>query len=731
MMQLNRFLAVAIKIGTYVILFLPLVVFQGMFFPFITGKNFIFRIIIEIIFASWVVLFLRDKSYLPKRSLIFYFVLASVAVLTLATIFGADVSRSFWSNFERMEGLLGHLHLLMYFLVLVGINRTEKDWWRFFHVSFIASLFVGGYAIFQLAGVNEIHQGGTRIDATLGNATYLAVYMLFHVFLALYYFLKSQKNAWRILYAALFLFDIFFVYQTATRGAVLGLFGGLFLSAIVFSFSAGDKRWRNFSYGAITLMVALAFIFYFAKDSKFITESTTLARVRNISIASDDAQARFHIWSMSFKAFKERPILGWGPENFAVVFSKHYDPRLWSREPWFDRAHNAVFDWLIQGGILGLISYLGIFASSIWLLFKKFSAGKTSNIELSVFGGFLAGYFFQNLFVFDQLTSYILIFAILAYLNFLVAKDNATQALTLKFSQGAQYVWSAAIFIALLSSIYVFNIKPILANASLLSALSSANSGNFEEAQNEFKRAIDLSPLGRREAREQYSYFATLIASRQEIPEAIRKSSLDEAIREAKLQTEDSPLDARSALFLGSVYDAAGRSAEAFEAFKKAQELSPKKQQIIFLVAQHYIQQQNFDKAIELAKTAADLDRTYADAVKNLISFEVYAGKNDLARDEISRALDSGMASAEDLKNWGSIAVSRKNFTLAGELYMEAIKLAPNDIQLLINLAATYYDAGRPDLAIAEIRKAIALEPQFKDQGEVFIKEIMAGKKPK
>src|SRR3989344_2225843 len=139
MMQLNRFLAVAIKIGTYVILFLPLVVFQGMFFPFITGKNFIFRIIIEIIFASWVVLFLRDKSYLPKRSLIFYFVLASVAVLTLATIFGADVSRSFWSNFERMEGLLGHLHLLMYFLVLVGINRTEKDWWRFFHVSFIAS----------------------------------------------------------------------------------------------------------------------------------------------------------------------------------------------------------------------------------------------------------------------------------------------------------------------------------------------------------------------------------------------------------------------------------------------------------------------------------------------------------------------------------------------------------------------------------------------------------------
>lgn len=730
-MQLNRFLAVSIKIGLYAILFTPLVVFQGMFFPFISGKNFIFRIIVEIIFAFLVVLALRDKSYLPKRSWIFYFVLASTAVLVLSTVFGVDASRSFWSNFERMEGLLGHLHLFMYFLILVGVNRNEKDWWRFFHVSFIASLIVGGYAIFQLAGVNEIHQGGTRIDATLGNATYLAVYMLFHVFLALYYFLKSRKISWRILYTAVFLFDAFLIYQTATRGAVLGLFGGLFLSVLIFSFSAGDKKWRKFSYGAIGLMVALAVIFYFAGDSKFIKESQTLARVRNISIASDDAQARFHIWSMSLNAFRERPILGWGPENFAVVFSKYFDPRLWSREPWFDRAHNAVFDWLIQGGILGLIAYLGIFASSAWLLFKRFFEGKISNIELSVFVGFLAGYFFQNLFVFDQLTSYILILAIFAYINFLSVKDDTKPTPTFSVSAGAQYVWSSAIFIALFISLYIFNIKPILANTSLLSALSTANNGNFEAAQNEFKRAISLSPLGRREAREQYSHFATLIASHQEIPEAIRKSSLEDAIKEAKLSVEDSPEDARTVLFLGSLYEAAGKNAEAFAAFQKALELSPKKQQIIFLVAQYYIQRQNYDKAIELAQMAVDLDPTYFDAVKNLISLEVYAGKDDMARDDIRNRIDSGKASAEDLKNWASIAVNRKNFALAGEIYTEAIKLAPSDTQLLINLAATYYDSGRPDLAISEIRKAIAENPKFKEQGEAFIKEIMAGKKPK
>lgn len=728
-MQLNRFLASTIRIGTYLILFTPLFVFKGMFFPFISGKNFIFRIVVELIFAMWMILALRDSSYFPKRSWILYFVVGSTGALILGTIFSVDVSRSFWSNFERMEGLLGHLHLLAYFLVLTGVNRNEKDWWRFFNISFISSLMVGSYAIMQLAGAKEIHQGGTRIDATLGNATYFAVYLLFHVFLALYYFLKSSGLAWKITYAALFLIDAFFVYQTATRGAVLGLFGGLFLFVILFSFTSTDARARKISYGAIALMLILASGFYFAKDTQIVKGNHTLARVRNISINDDDAKARFHIWGISIKSIKERPLTGWGPENFSVVFSKYYDPRLWSREPWFDRAHNVFFDWLVQGGILGLLVYLGIYVSSVWLLFKKYFEKKISYVELSVFIGLLAGFFFQNIFVFDQLTSYILILAIFAYLNFLVTKDAPSPAVV-KVSQGAQYVWSSAIVIGLIFSIYIFNVKPILANTTLLSALDSANNGKFQDAQNLFRRAINLSPLGRREAREQYSHFATLIASRQEIPEAIRRSALEDAAKEAKLQVEDSPQDARSFLFLGSVYEAAGRNAEAFEAFKKAYELSPTKQQIAFLVAQYYINQNNLDEAVKIAKAAAESDRTYYDAVRNLISLEIYAGKFDEARMEIDRFIMEKRASAEDLKNWGGIAASRRNFEFARDSYIKAIEASPKDIQLRVNLSATYVEMKRPDLAIAELRKAIEIEPQFKAQGEAFIKEIQAGRKP-
>ena len=727
-MQTNRYLLTAIKIGLGIILFAPLFVSNTMFFPFITAKNFLFRIIIEILLALWVILALRDRRYMPRRSLLLIFVAASVGVLILSTIFGVDPSRSFWSNFERMEGLLGYLHLFVYFLILISVNKTEKDWWRFFHVSFLSAILVGVYALFQLGGVFQIHQGGVRIDSTLGNATYLAVYMLFHVFLSLYYFLKTKNHLSQVAYGALVIFTAFILYETATRGAILGLIGGLFLFGLIFAITSREKKWRYFAFGVLALVIAISAGVYALRDSDFIQNNPTLGRLSNISAQGDDAQARFQIWGMSFEAFKERPILGWGPENFSVVFSKYFDPRLWSREPWFDRSHNVILDWLITGGVFGLVSYLGIFATSLWLLLKKYRERKISNLELSIFTGLLAGFLFQNIFVFDQLTSYLLFFAVLGYIYFLTQGESLEKPAPL-VAPGTAQVFSAVAVVAIVISLYFFNIKPLLANFSLLSALEAANAGNFQAAQTNFKRAINLSPLGRREAREQYSHFASLIAGRSDIPEAIRVSSINDGIDQSKLEAEDSALDARSHLFLGSVYNAAGRKAEALAAFEKALELSPKKQQIIFIVAQFYLDAGEKDKAVELAKMGASLDPTYNEAQHNLIMLQISAGKDQDALAAIDNLIKNGKAGAERVKVWASLFASQKKFDIAADLYKKLLEATPNDTQTRISLAASYYEAGKINLAIKEIEEAIRLNPSFKEQGEGFIKQLREGVK--
>src|SRR5687767_14284643 len=89
----------------------PLIVANSFFFPFITGKAFYFRIVIEIAVVAWVVLAVLDAEYRPRFSWIGAAVVGFVAWMFIANLFAIDVPKAFWSNFERMEGWVLLVHL--------------------------------------------------------------------------------------------------------------------------------------------------------------------------------------------------------------------------------------------------------------------------------------------------------------------------------------------------------------------------------------------------------------------------------------------------------------------------------------------------------------------------------------------------------------------------------------------------------------------------------------------
>ncbi|KKR74327.1 MAG: hypothetical protein UU18_C0030G0001, partial [Parcubacteria group bacterium GW2011_GWB2_40_8] len=107
-------------LGIFIIPFLALVVSGTMFFPFITGKNFLFRIIIEITVALWAIVAIFEPRYRPKKTWIFLTLVFFTLGMALSSVFGANFYRSFWSNYERMEGLITFLHLFAYFTVLIS-----------------------------------------------------------------------------------------------------------------------------------------------------------------------------------------------------------------------------------------------------------------------------------------------------------------------------------------------------------------------------------------------------------------------------------------------------------------------------------------------------------------------------------------------------------------------------------------------------------------------------------
>ena len=60
---MKDFLLAVVFGGLFAVLLLPLYVENDFYFPFITGKNFAFRIIVEIVFAAWILLALLDTQY--------------------------------------------------------------------------------------------------------------------------------------------------------------------------------------------------------------------------------------------------------------------------------------------------------------------------------------------------------------------------------------------------------------------------------------------------------------------------------------------------------------------------------------------------------------------------------------------------------------------------------------------------------------------------------------------
>ena len=101
----------------FLIPFLPLYVANELFFPFITGKAFAFRVLVEIAAASFILLAILDKKYRPQFSWLLAVFGMFVGWMALANALGVHPEKAFWSNFERMDGWVTLVHVFVLFVV--------------------------------------------------------------------------------------------------------------------------------------------------------------------------------------------------------------------------------------------------------------------------------------------------------------------------------------------------------------------------------------------------------------------------------------------------------------------------------------------------------------------------------------------------------------------------------------------------------------------------------------
>ena len=432
-----------------------LVVMTTTFFPFIGGKTYFFRVTIELslIFLVFWWAFEAPVGEAWKRCKDMFqkplFAAVSVfgLMFMLATLFALDKHAAFWSNYERGEGGFQMLHYYALFFLLAFLFRERKEWEKLFWVSIAAAVgmilygvgaavfvvnpstgapsnpfgFVGPYASSGNLAAPTFWERlfnieANRFQGSLGNPAYVAPYLMFSLFYLLWLWFSARGKSLlkNISYGTLGIFFIIFFLLSRTKGTFVGLAAAVFLFLLVLAFEYQKfRKWLALLIAVLTL-VFVSLVYY--SNSDFV-KKLPASRLFELRLSEQTFQTRLWTWNSAWQGFKEKPILGWGPENFSAVFDKYFDPRHFipgkQSETWFDYAHSVFFDYLSETGILGLLSYLAIFIVFYIELFKKF---KNENRGLKALLASLPfGYLVQGLALFNVFPIYISLFLFMAF----------------------------------------------------------------------------------------------------------------------------------------------------------------------------------------------------------------------------------------------------------------------------------------------------------------------------
>src|SRR3990167_3232616 len=359
------------KIEVGLTFFVPLAFFPTNFiFPFIVPKIVIFRSLTLVLLALYIILLASDwKKYIIRNSPLNIVIFLFLISFGISTFVGLDWYRSFWDNHERMLGFFTVAHYVLYYLMVTSVVRNWDDWQWLLRTFLLAGGIVMGIALIQQFDQEFLlNRSGNRSAATLGNPIYVGGYGLFLAFLGWILAIHGEeKRAWRVAAGIMGALGVVGIFLSGTRGAFLGFCAGVAVLALLYLITLkGHKTARRvigLTMAAGILLLSLAFVF---RKAVFVHNFPVIGSLVNISLTSGTASTRLMAWEIALEGWRERPVFGWGPGNYYYVFNQFYRPEFlehgWN-ETWFDNAHNIIFNTLSERGLVGLLFYLGLFAT--------------------------------------------------------------------------------------------------------------------------------------------------------------------------------------------------------------------------------------------------------------------------------------------------------------------------------------------------------------------------------
>lgn len=477
---MNRFLEKSIFWLTVVAFLSALVIRpESQIFPFVFPKAIWFRSTVLLMVGCYAGLLAIDwQKYKPRLNWVSGSVGLFFVSWIISTYAGADPYRSMWDGHERMLGLFTFAHYVFFFIILSAVIKTREEWRK------LSIWFAGTGILVMLVGVIQkfdtnffYNHGSGRVSGTLGNPIYLGAFGFFLAVLGTWLVLSANaKERWQQWFGGIAaVLGVIGIFISDSRGPFLGLLAAIGTAALLMVFNKKTPLLVRKSLGGVIIagiiLTGLLFVF---RHSPFVNSIPVIGRLAQISISGGTVSTRLMAWEIAIEGWKEKPVFGWGPNNYSYVFNQNYRPEFleiggWT-ETWFDNAHNILLNTLTVQGAFGLLVYIGLFGAAATLAIKNWQAARIPQSSMIFFIAFLTGHLVQNIFVFENITSYLYFFFILAMI---AAPPIPVEKSEVSRHQNLPSWGLAAIMACVLLIIYATNIKPAKANQATWKVLQS------------------------------------------------------------------------------------------------------------------------------------------------------------------------------------------------------------------------------------------------------------------
>ena len=705
----------------------PLFYFSQGVYPFVLSKSLFFQFAATGVIFFWLALMAVDGRYRPKRTPLSLALLLFFIVLTITAVFGNDTWRSFWSTQERAVGVSALWQLFGFFLAVVALRAdlAKENLW---YVSIAVASAVSFIAEIQLKVPDLLVSGNTagRPGATLGNPAFLAGYLLPHIFIIGYFLLeklrdlrRQRNNLLLIFLAGSLIVQLGALFHSESRGSLIALVAGIL--ALLFMFAVEPPRGFGYlfsrrSFYVIVLVVILAgsFGFWFTRASPLWEGAFGIRRFQELS---EDALApRMAALAASWQGFKEKPILGWGWDNFNIVFNKYYDPNLLKvnyQETRFDKPHNFLAEYAIAGGIPLLAAAIYVF-----FIFSRQALTLKDPLFGKIAFAAMISYAVHNIFLFETIGALLVWYLVMAKVDGdCIAEEKRAVSRAAKNSKAKTRIYFSLAAGAV--AIYFISFLPLVASYRQYQAIDNYLNGRTERAFENFKSAAaGWNPYGWMMKRD---YAVAIATAYFKDPEKISDGEARLAVQAMEEVVHEHPYDAQSRAILVNVYNQvsdvdpqylARAEREAQEALK----LSPRRQEIYFYLAKTKTLQRENEEALEILRSAIDLapEVSQGHFYYGLVAFAGNKPEQGFLEVEKAIALGLNVRDKDELMVAANYYVDNGYASRTVPLYKKMVEIDDSDIEAKLKLGVAYYLSGEFDGARRYILEA-GREFDFKD----------------